>query len=364
MSKNFGDKLVGSIGGVVIGVIVFLLSFVVLFNAEGRTDYSVVAKKAVSVEEASGDQDFVYVTGNLLTEGQIGDDTYLLEDDYAAVDRKVEVFSWVENVKRDENDVKYYEYNREWVDTPPDTDKFHERRGHENYEKEVQDLRKLAPKGFIGDYEVSMDKVKLPSFKKLNLNDENVYLDSYSEIIDNHVFVGYGSYSDPDIGDMRIGYSVVPTGDKATVFGRPDGKKIDPHHGENEKGLYRIMWGTVDDAGTKLKEEYKTQGWMYRIGGFLMMWIGLLLIFKPLTVAFELLPFVSKLGKAAVSAVTFLVALILTTIVSTVSMVLHNPIGIAAIVVVVVGGIYWFMFNKQKTAKAGGGPAKGAPEKK
>jgi len=352
MAEHFGNRLVKSLGSIVIGIVVFVLSFVVLFNTEGRTDYSKVAKKAVSAAEATTDKDFAYATGDLTTGGLLGDDLYLNEGDYVAINRDVEVYSWVEKVEEDENDVRYYVYETEWADEPADSETFNERRGHDNYPKEIQNLNKVAAVGMVGEYEIDLDKARLPGYTALKPNDENVYLDMDSEISGEYIFNGYGTLQDPEIGDMRIKYSVVPVGDKATIFGRPDGSSLDPHHGEDEKGLYRIFWGTNDDAESVLKAEYKAAGWTWRAIGFFMMWIGLMLILKPVSVAMEVIPLLGQLGKSALAAVTFLIALILTVITSLISMVLHNIFGIIAIVGAIVAGIYFYFMKKQE--KSGG----------
>ncbi len=351
-AQGFGDKLIGSIGGMVVGILIFLVSFVVLFNTEGRTDYSIVANKAVNATAAGGN-DFVYVTGELKSEGRIGDE-YIAEGDYVALKRNVEMYAWEEDVETDDNDVKYYTYETAWVSEPADSEDFNDARGHENYPMEIKNLTVFADKAFVGDYQVDPNKVRWPGYDKVSLNEEMVYLDDFSQVADDYLFRGYGTLQEPEVGDVRISYSAVNPGQKSTVFGRFDGNIMEAHHGENEKGLYRVFWGTNEDAISVLKEEYKTEGWVWRIIGFFVMWMGLLLIFKPLTVAFEALPFVSKLGKTAVTAVTFLAALLLTTVTSLVSMVLHNPFGIALIVIVVVAGAYFLMMKKQQGVSKSG----------
>lgn len=344
-TQSFGDKLIGSIGGMVVGILIFLVSFVVLFNTEGRTDYSIVAEKS-ALAGKNGGNDFVYVTGELQTGTQISDE-YLNKGDYVALKRNVEMFSWIEKVETDDNDVKYYKYETGWVSEPANSMDFNEKREHENYILEIENTTIYSDKAFVGDYQVDPNKVRLPAYENLPLDKDMVNLDSYSVLFDDYLFRGYGTLQEPEVGDVRISYSVVKPGQKATVFGRPDDIILEAHHGENEKGLYRIFWGTKDDAISVLRNEYNASGWTWRIIGFFVMWMGLLLIFKPLTVAFEALPLISKLGKSAVSAVTFLAALILTTVTTLISMVLHNPFGVALIIIAIVAGGYFLMRKKQ-----------------
>lgn len=352
MANNFGDRLVGSFGWLAVGIVLFIISFVLIFNGEGRANLRDTAGKAVLVTDSAAEGSFVYLTGNLGASEKIGDDLYLAPGDFAAVQRKVEVFAWNEVVEQDDNEVKFYNYEKKWVSEPANSDEFNSKAGHENFNKEVSDLGKLPSKVLVGDHILEPANLRFPSYSPLSLNETNTTMDEMSELSQNFVFVGTGSLDNPEIGDMRIAYSVVPVGMKVTVFGRPDGgKTLSRHHGDNERGLYRLFPGTIDDAKAQLFSEYKTAGWMYRIGGFFLMWFGLLSIFKPLSTVFELVPILGNMGKSAVAGATFLVALMLSVIMSVLSMVLHNPIGIAAIVLGLVAVVYYFVVKKQGSVK-------------
>jgi hypothetical protein len=67
--QGLGSSLMESIKGVAIGGILFLVSFIVLWMNEGRTDLSAVAKKSVIANAAAVDKAtdgrFVSVTGEL-----------------------------------------------------------------------------------------------------------------------------------------------------------------------------------------------------------------------------------------------------------------------------------------------------------
>ena len=97
---GLGSRLGNSIKGVVFGILLFLISFVVLYVTEGRVDYSKIASQAVevgSVEVVDGD--LVYVSGKLDVGEKLGDRKYLKEGDYAFVERVVEMYSWEEETK-------------------------------------------------------------------------------------------------------------------------------------------------------------------------------------------------------------------------------------------------------------------------
>ena len=348
MGKNFGDRLVGSIGLLLIGILVFLGSFVVLYKTEGRTDLSAIAEKAINVEKAveNGNEDaYVYVTGELEVLQYLSDDLYINQGDYAVMDRKSEMFAWVEEKHTDDNDETYYTYETKWVEDVPNSNKFHDQRRHENPSKAYPSERFFASDVTVGGYNIDIKKVGLPSLEPLKLNEEIVDIYGYEKIDSDgenyYVFDGYGTLQDPEVGDMRYSYFVLPAGEKVTVFGKLDGDSLVSHDGEQEKKTYRIFKGTKSDAKEVLKGEYNAIGWIGKIASFFLMWIGLMLILKPLTVALEIIPVLGKLGQSALGIITFVVALILTFVASFIFSVVQSTIGLIVIAAVVIAiGIY------------------------
>ncbi|MFC1655986.1 TMEM43 family protein [Patescibacteria group bacterium] len=339
MAKNFGDRLVGSIGLLLVGVLVFIGSLVILYYSEGRTDYSILADKAIELEGEVDEEAFVFVTDGLNSLERLGDDLYLEPGDYIAFNRTIEMFAWVEDKHTDEGD-DYYTYDTKWVDEVPNSSEFDQPRHHENTTKAFDSIRETVSEGKVGKYELDMKKVRLPGLSPHKVSEEIIdsylYIDSVSDGDKDYIFDGYGEYGDPEIGDVRISYSVLEPIDEVTVFGRPDGDKLRQHHGEKESGLYRVFEGTKYDAISTLKGEYKAAGWMGRIFGFIVMWIGLMLILKPLSVSLEVIPFVANLGKSTLAVIAFVTALILTAIASFVLSILNGVGGLIAIAVVVV----------------------------
>ena len=98
--KGLGGNLKDSLGGVVVGFLMFLISFPVLWWNEGRLDVSQVAKKAAVVDCSSVGPDaegqLVGLTGELGVPDPVGDPEFLKPGPYAELTRRVEMFAWVE----------------------------------------------------------------------------------------------------------------------------------------------------------------------------------------------------------------------------------------------------------------------------
>lgn len=349
--QTFGNKLVGSIAWLFIGVLVFLGSFYVLYKGVVRTDYASVAEQAVMADESAEDKTFVYATGEIMSDETLGDNLYLKQGEYIAFEREVHMYAWVENVEH-EGDEKIYTYDTKWVSDVPLSEDFKERRNHENPMKAEKSVKKVVPEAEIDGYKIDAGDVILPRLYPLELSEENIELLEYQQIVSDddydYIYDGYGTYEEPEVGDYRIKYSVLPEGEKVTVFGRLSDSEIEKHHSKSESKLFRLFMGEKEDAIAVLASEYEVSGWMYKISGFLLMWIGLMLMLKPLTVAVEIIPFLSKMGKTAIGIATFAVALLITVIAYLILSIFHSVIGVIVILLIVVGVWAYLNFTKSK----------------
>ena len=358
MQQFIGNRIVGSIGSLLIGILVFIGSFVLLYIGEMRTDYSDIAGKAVEISSAK-EGDFVYLTGEIKSTNPLGDEVYLKNGDYIAVERIVEMYSWQEESETTSNDMTIYNYSREWTENPEDSSSFDSEVGHENPEMAVKSERFHTDKATIGEYSVNMDKVRFPAYEELKIDENNVDLGNYEtlEILDGKTYIydGFASIAEPEIGSIRISYNVIPSGKKVTVFGKVEGKEFTYHSGEKEKEVYRMFYGTKDDALGVLKGEYSMWGWIYKILGFLVMWIGLSMILSPLSTVMEVVPIIGGMGKSALGAVAFVAAILLTIVTSFILSVLHSIVGVVMVIIIVIA--IGFFVNNMKQAKPSSSPS-------
>jgi hypothetical protein len=129
-------NIMNSFVGVLFGIILFLVAFPVLWFNEGRTNMATVAKASVLVDGTSVNQQTegkqVAVAGTLATDERLGDTPYLAAGTYIQLNRKVEMFAWVENKSTDTHkDVggsstttTTYSYVKQWSSSPEDSQSF------------------------------------------------------------------------------------------------------------------------------------------------------------------------------------------------------------------------------------------------
>src|SRR3954469_20656084 len=98
-------NIMNSFVGVLLGIILFVVAFPVLWFNEGRTNMATIAKASVLVDGASVNQQMegkqVAVAGTLSSDERLGDTPYLAAGAYIQLNRKVEMYGWVEHKSTD-----------------------------------------------------------------------------------------------------------------------------------------------------------------------------------------------------------------------------------------------------------------------
>lgn len=378
-TTGWGSRIGNSIKGVLIGFIMFIISFGVLYWNEGRVDVSEIAKTAAEIsataQAPSGtDGQLVSTTGVLKSDEKIGD-TYLQPGDYIAIKRNVEMYAWEEseksssktNVGGSQTTETTYSYSKNWTSSPESSAGFKQQEGHLNPTMLINANSVVVQNAKVGIYGVDMAQVTLPPYKGVQLNTSNTILsDGLTLANEQHLFKGTGSMSSPQVGDIRVSYTIVPNPlNTATIFGKLDlaNSTINPYYGEKNARLYRIFEGTRDSAISTMKTEFTILTWILRGVGFFLMWMGLMSLFGPISVFLDVLPIFGSISRGGIGIVTFFVSLILSAITILVSMIIHNVIALIVVILAVIVGSVWYMKNKRKkqTIAPTGSPDTGTP---
>jgi len=360
---GWGQNIGKSIIGVLIGFVMFIVSFIVLWSTEGRTNLGKVAEKAVVVSsgtvETAANGEFVSVTGDLQTNSPVGDPTYLKAGQYVVLYRNVEMYAWIEETETEtkkktgggSEEKTTYRYVTEWTSDPSSSSDFEFPEGHDNPRMKVRSDTFYAPTAGVGAYTFDHQSASLPNPTPIQLTRDNAISQWDIRLIGRDFLYMGRSYDNPQVGDLRISFEAVHTGKKVTLFGQLTGSEILPYYHKGKTRLYRALYGTRDEAIATMKTEHKVMGWILRILGFVLMWIGLTLIYGPISAFLDVLPFLGKISRGLIAIVTFLIALILSIITTVISMIFHNTIALI-IFILVVGVVLFFVFTRKKKKSA------------
>lgn len=359
-------NIMNSFVGLLLGIILFLVAFPVLWFNEGRTNMATIAKASVLVdgtnvsEQTEGKQ--VAVAGTLASDERLGDTPYLAAGAYVQLNRTVEMFAWVEHksteTRKDaggsSTTTTTYTYDKQWTSSPEDSHAFEHSQGHTNPPLPIQSTTLVVSSASVGAYTINPADITLPNAQDINLNNEIVTTSGNRRLAGNYIVLGRGSFDTPQLGDIRISYSGVSANTRAIAFGKQHGTTLVPYLTVKNDRLYRVFVntdreGAIQEMGT----EYEVTGWILRLLGFLLMWIGLCLCFGPITAFLDVLPFLGSAGRFVIGLVALPVALALSIITIVISILAHNILALIVVLGLLIGGVMlWSRARKRQAQPA------------
>ncbi|MCU0640503.1 MAG: TMEM43 family protein [Candidatus Margulisbacteria bacterium] len=349
--KNWGQNILDSLVGLLVGVIIFIAAFFVLWNNEGAVDFSQAARTSVPVaagalnSEANGK--LVSLSGKMSTADLVGDPQFLKPGSYLQLSRQVEMYAWQEKSRSQTRDklgggsetTITYTYVKDWTVNPKDSSRFNQPDQHVNPPLPIDSMSFTAVSGKIGVYTIDPQNMELPKPVSLKLTPEMLL--PGESLTGNMLYSGRGTPAAPQVGDLRITYAAVPNGLKVTAFGKLEEDALVPYLHQGKKKLYRAVKGTRAEALLLLAEERTTAVWTVRIIGFLLLWGGLFLILNPLNAMLKVLPWLGVAGRWMIGLITLPVALALAVVTVIVAIVAHNIWLLLALLFALGGLIYW-----------------------
>lgn len=370
---SYGKRILNSFVGLVIGILLFLGSFIVLFVNEGRENLAKYAKEAIVYESGgsfSVDQP-VYIVGSL-NATNYAQDSFLKPGNYIYLERQVEMYAYVEhehsetkeNVGGSSTTTYTYSYELTWTSSPKVASNF---KGDSNeipanipssYDSWInslpEDQASKASGLSINGINVSSSELTLSGEKILTLSNELVNTESLSanESVSGGLIYRQnsqtGTINQPGVGDVRITYKAITNSDNGVLMGSFENNSFVSFMTDKDNTLYRFFAGvdTKNHAVNILQDEYKTALWMFRLIGFLMMFIGLLLFANPIMTLLSVIPIFAKIGRFVYGIVAFIISLTLTGLTILLGIILHN-IYLAALFIIIVIGIIILILKKK-----------------
>jgi hypothetical protein len=198
----------------------------------------------------------------------------------------------------------------------------------------------VAEGATVGAWGFDAPGADLPSPDPLPLSGLELLGDAApGERVADQVYLRAGAAQTPAVGDLRVSFRALPTGGTFTLFGQATGEQVLPYMHEGEDKFYELKAGTREQATAEFLSEYKMLGWIGRIAGFVLMWLGMTLVFSPIHAIADILPFAGRMSRGLVGLVTFPIALVLSLVTTLVSMLFHSLIAMIAVGLLVLGGI-------------------------
>ena len=362
-STGWFSRLGSSITGILIGGVLLVISTGVLWWNEGRSVATArgLAEGAKVTLEAEADMvdpakegKLVHVIGQTTLEGPAADEAFgIAGPDLVKVRRVVEVFQWVETTQQTtrtklgggEETVTEYRYETKWDDELHDSGNFKRPDGHQNPKA------KVAAADFQAEA-VSLGAFRLPDFLLSQWNDFQPHTlpdpDKLSEdlrelaTVQEKWLVLSKKPAAPVPGDARVQFESMKPGE-VSVLARQVKDTFEEYTTQQDTKIGRLAIGaqSTEAMYAAAKTENTIMGWLLRLGGFLAMLFGFILLFNPLKVLADVLPWAGKVVGAGTGFIALLLSLAGSLTIISVAWVWYRPLLGITLLVVVGGLVYW-----------------------
>ena len=351
---GFLQRIAESIKGVVVGLVLFIASFVVLYVNEGVPKLVKIIDNAAEIFDGENSAEGVVTyTGIVTTDSPVGGDgAYITGGNFLSLQRKVEVFSWIEITETrsqtelggSEVQTTEYRYIKDWTENPVDSSLFRTSEGHENLPKQIDSYNAFASNVNIGSYPISrVREIGLHNYRPISFNEVEV-LDG--EVFNEKLFITReegGTPLNPEIGDYRISYEVIRLNTEMTFVGALRGGELRAH--SRTPKAFELFDGDREDAYVKADEEDTLRIWQFRILGFVLMTAGLILLIKPFVVLLSVVPIFGTVSMAVVSVVAILISMIMTIVTILVSIIAHNILALIIVILATLLATFLFFYK-------------------
>ncbi len=369
-SESWFSRIGGAFKGILVGGLLFLLAFPLLFWNEGRAvkqrksleegQSSVVSVSSEKVDPAN-DGKTIHMSGKAATDEVLHDPVFGVEANAVKFKRVVEVYQWKENQEKSTKKklggktetTTEYTYTKEWATEPVNSGSFEKPDGHENpAEFPYKPTELVAKKVTLGAFVLSSGLIsRMSDFKSLEVDKKAPVPEDVGGKVK---ATGGGFYigkkpSKPKIGDARIKFLIVKPGD-VSVISRQTGNTFEPVPTKAGNSIEMLKTG-IHSAEAMFQEALaanKTMTWILRLVGFLIMGFGLSMVFRPLSVIADVVPFIGSVVGAGTGFVAFLIAAVLSLITIAVAWIAYRPVFGVILLAVAVGLVVLIWMKMKK----------------
>ena len=356
---SYGGRVKNSLVGCIIGILLFLASFVVLWKNEENgarlaNQEKYIEKNAIEVSadtpDRENDEKLISISGKLLTDATLSDENLMVRN-ALVLKRDVEMYQWTEHEHKETHDkigggevtTTTYTYTTEWRASHIDSSRFKHPQGHQNPDFPIASLRLNAQNSILGGfYGSELQTSHIKNFQPItNLPQSNMY-----EFIDGKYYSKGASVSSPKVGDIRISYFWTPSGSEISLFGHQNSNNTISKHNTQYGDIYWQEDGIADKA-TMLKNFKSHNSFItniVRFVGWLIMFIGLLLLLGPLSAIVKFIPFLGDVTGFLAGVVALLISLILSLITIGIAWFAYRPFS--AILLFLLAGLIFYLIHK------------------
>jgi len=374
-SEGWRSRIRGSIKGILIGIVLLVVSFPVLFFNEGRAiktqkGYEEAGGAVVSVSadkvDPANDGKLVHLTAEATTTETLTDSKFgIAVENVISLKRSAEMYQWDEDIKTEskkkpggsKETKKTYTYDKEWSSSLINSADFKKTAGHENPSSmPVKGDSQTAGTVTVGAFKLASGLVsQIDKDETVNVSDKDlaaVKADFKNLKVSGGKFYLGETPGTPDVGDCRVGFKAIRPQIVSLMAIQKNGSFEQYVTSTNTK-IFDLREGTISAADMVAKglEENVMMTWILRGVGFLLMGFGIGMILNPLSVIADVVPFIGSLVGGATALIAIVAAAGMSLVTIAIGWVFYRPlVGIPLLLLGIGGIVAIVMMNKKKEA--------------
>lgn len=383
-SEGWFSRIWESIKSVAVGLLLFVVSFPVLFCNEGRavTTAKSLTEGAGAVVSISADRvdpgnegKLVHMTGDATTSETLVDPDFGVSANAIKLERRAEMYQWQEEKKSEkkkelggsEKTVTTYDYRKDWAPKLIDSSDFKKPEGHANPSTmPVEGQTWTASKVTLGGFTLSEGLVGMLN-QKDDLKVDEKAVAALPQAVKARVKLSAGGYymgndpTAPAVGDTRISFRAVRPA-TVSIVGRQVSSTFEAYRAKAGGTILLLTYGTnsADSMFKAEQEANKTLTWILRGVGAFMMAVGIFLVFRPLAVVADVVPFIGTFLGAGIGIFAGLVALTLSLVTIAIAWLFYRPLLGIALLVLAGGAAYGLTYLAKQRRQAREAPGAAA----
>lgn len=375
-TTSWFSRIAGSISGMVFGLILFAISFPLIWWNEGRSvdriktlneARNLVQSVAADTVDANYQNALIHISGKATTNDIIKDEMFGVEENALKIHRKVEMYQWEEtskttkkkNVGGSETSETVYSYNKKWSESLIDSSTFRKAAEYQNPSTmPFSSHTTSSPNVTVGAFNLSDRFIKkITAYEPYSLSQDN--FDAANSDLKRSYKLSSGQFykgdpAMPQVGNVRITFQIVKP-HTVSVIGKQNDATIETYVTRTgqidllETGHVGAegMISTAESANAMLT-------WILRLVGFILMWLGLKMFLAPVKVLSDVVPLFGTIVGAGIGLVTGLVTFALSFLTIAVAWIFFRPVIGGALLVLSIGAAIagYRLIAKNKSASA------------
>lgn len=380
-NQSWSSRLGGSIKGILFGIVLFIAAFPLLFWNEGRAiktekslEEGAAAVVSISPEaiDPANEGKLVHTSGMTATDESLQDSQFNIAVNAISLSRKVSIYQWQESSESHTEKesgggtktTKTYSYSKQWSSTLSSSSSFKHPEGHQNpASKPYENQTWYANNVTIGQFKLNSSQIRqIRGAQAIPITKSNLPASGNATISGQDIYLG--DPSKLQIGDARISFQAIKPG-QISLIAQQQQNTFMPYTTSFGETIQLLTSGHVSAIQMFETELSKNTilTWIIRLVGFLVMTLGLSLIFKPLSVLGDVVPFIGNVLEGGIGIAAGLISFALSLSIIAVAWIFYRPL-IAAVLIAIVFAVLYLLKKKvsdNKEAASTISPAKPSP---